>query len=319
MSEVFFDPAVGGDGSTVSDDGNPATGLANSGHRTRFVPALAQIVAVAAHVVLKAQLAADKASAAEGFASDASGFKNAAEDAATLAAEINDAVVLLAAAAESSAAAAAASAAAVDFPAPSVAAQNKVIAVNALGQWVLKLLSATDVGAEPTISAGTANDYIAGNKTIRDFGANVRMTVLTGLSTASAAAITAVDSALAAFGKLQAQLNDKQTQINGKQAALVSGSNIKTIGGVSPLGGGNIGVLTSDFGHGNVGSLALILRNASTEIPAGTVVSSAEYAVIGGGYASPTSGGSAPGSWRLLGKAPAFSPNPVAVLAQRIA
>lgn len=54
MSSVYFDPAVGGDGSTVTDDANPATGLANGGHRARFVPALAQIVAVAAWVKNKA-------------------------------------------------------------------------------------------------------------------------------------------------------------------------------------------------------------------------------------------------------------------------
>ena len=48
---VYFDPAVGGNGLTVTDDGNPTTGLDNDGHRARFVPALAQVVAVAQHVV----------------------------------------------------------------------------------------------------------------------------------------------------------------------------------------------------------------------------------------------------------------------------
>lgn len=47
MSSVTFPPALGGDGSTVTDDSNVSTGLANGGHRTRFVPALAQMVAVA--------------------------------------------------------------------------------------------------------------------------------------------------------------------------------------------------------------------------------------------------------------------------------
>ena len=47
MTSVYFDPAVGGDGSTVTDDSNPSTGMGNGGHRTRFVPALAQTVAVA--------------------------------------------------------------------------------------------------------------------------------------------------------------------------------------------------------------------------------------------------------------------------------
>lgn len=46
MASVTFPPALGGDGSTVTDDANASTGLANGGHRTRFVAALAQVVAV---------------------------------------------------------------------------------------------------------------------------------------------------------------------------------------------------------------------------------------------------------------------------------
>lgn len=66
MAEVFFDPNVGGDGSTVTDDANPDTGLANGGHRLRFVPSLAQVVAVAAFVVQKAADAAAAAASALG-------------------------------------------------------------------------------------------------------------------------------------------------------------------------------------------------------------------------------------------------------------
>jgi hypothetical protein len=74
MASVYFDPAVGGDGSTVTDDANPTTGLANGGHRARFVPALAQVVAVAANTVTEANDAAASAaaSAASAVASAAS-------------------------------------------------------------------------------------------------------------------------------------------------------------------------------------------------------------------------------------------------------
>lgn len=51
MASVNFPPEVGGSGLTVTDDANPTTGLANGGHRARFVPALAQVVAVAEFVV----------------------------------------------------------------------------------------------------------------------------------------------------------------------------------------------------------------------------------------------------------------------------
>lgn len=46
MASVTFPVAIGGNGSTVSDDSNVSTGLANGGHRTRFVPALAQVVGI---------------------------------------------------------------------------------------------------------------------------------------------------------------------------------------------------------------------------------------------------------------------------------
>jgi hypothetical protein len=51
MASVTFPVNLGGNGSTVSDDSNASTGLANGGHRTRFVPALSQMVAVATTVV----------------------------------------------------------------------------------------------------------------------------------------------------------------------------------------------------------------------------------------------------------------------------
>jgi len=64
MASVTFPVSVGGDGSTVSDDSSPTTGLGNGGHRTRFVPALAQVVAVAGNTVTQATNAAASASAA---------------------------------------------------------------------------------------------------------------------------------------------------------------------------------------------------------------------------------------------------------------
>lgn len=54
MASVTFSSTVGGNGSTISDDSNPATGLGNGGHRARFVPALTQLVAIAGNVVSNA-------------------------------------------------------------------------------------------------------------------------------------------------------------------------------------------------------------------------------------------------------------------------
>jgi hypothetical protein len=67
MASVNFDAEVGGDGSTVTDDSNPTTGLGQDGHRARLVPALVQFIAVASWVKNKAILTkayADRASSA---------------------------------------------------------------------------------------------------------------------------------------------------------------------------------------------------------------------------------------------------------------
>lgn len=67
MASVTFPIPLGGDGSTVTDDSNASTGLANGGHRTRFVPALSQVVNIANTFVANASIAA---------ANTASAFRN---------------------------------------------------------------------------------------------------------------------------------------------------------------------------------------------------------------------------------------------------
>ena len=47
MSSVTFSTAIGGDGSTVTDDDDASTGLRNGGWRTRFVPCFTQQVNIA--------------------------------------------------------------------------------------------------------------------------------------------------------------------------------------------------------------------------------------------------------------------------------
>ena len=54
VNTVYFDPAVGGTGLTVSDDGHPQFGLDNDGHRVRFVPALQNLVYIGAFVKKRA-------------------------------------------------------------------------------------------------------------------------------------------------------------------------------------------------------------------------------------------------------------------------
>lgn len=61
MASVTFPVNLGGDGSTVTDDSSATTGLANGGHRTRFVPALSQFVTIAGTVSSLAQGAVNSA------------------------------------------------------------------------------------------------------------------------------------------------------------------------------------------------------------------------------------------------------------------
>lgn len=76
---VYFDPAVGGTGLTVTDDGNPTTGLDNDGHRERLVPAFSNVVQVAKFVVDTASSIDDDVIAAQQAVVDAQGY---AQDAA---------------------------------------------------------------------------------------------------------------------------------------------------------------------------------------------------------------------------------------------
>jgi hypothetical protein len=54
VNTVYFDPAAGGDGSTVTDDDNATTGLGNGGHLLRLVAAMQQVVNVAKSAVTAA-------------------------------------------------------------------------------------------------------------------------------------------------------------------------------------------------------------------------------------------------------------------------
>ena len=71
VDSATFPTSVGGDGSTVTSGADPTTGLANGGHRKRLVPAFAQVVAVASHVVDTAQDVNDDAMTAQQAATDA--------------------------------------------------------------------------------------------------------------------------------------------------------------------------------------------------------------------------------------------------------
>lgn len=110
MGSVTFSTAVGGDGSTVTDDDNATTGLRNGGWRTRFVPALTQEVAVAGNVVTNATAALASKNAAASSATAAAGSATTSAAQATNSSNSATASASSATASASSATSAAASA-----------------------------------------------------------------------------------------------------------------------------------------------------------------------------------------------------------------
>ena len=211
MSSVTFAPSVGGDGSTVTDDSNATTGLDGGGHRTRFVPALAQVVAVAANTVTKAGEASASAGVAASSASSAAAQVGLTTAAGAAQVALATAHVATASSQATASATSASQAAASASQATASASQAAASAAQAAAHShviadVTGLQTAID-GKEPTIAAGTTAQFWQGDKTWQDLFTRVRAATLTGLSTTTNEAIAAADTVLVAFGKLQAQLD----------------------------------------------------------------------------------------------------------------
>ena len=77
---VTFSTAIGGDGSTVTDDDNATTGLRDGGWRTRFVPCFTNQVSIANYVVTKAGEAAASQTAAGSSATAAAASYDSFDD-----------------------------------------------------------------------------------------------------------------------------------------------------------------------------------------------------------------------------------------------
>lgn len=82
MTSVTFSSDVGGDNVTIDDSDSATTGLANGGHRTRFMIALAQFLKVSAWVKATAQTVLGYRDAAQTAASQAQTYAGAAQAAA---------------------------------------------------------------------------------------------------------------------------------------------------------------------------------------------------------------------------------------------
>ena len=245
MSSVTFSPSVGGDGSTVTDDSNATTGLDGGGHRTRFVPALAQVVAVAAHTVTKAGEAAASAGAAASSASSAA-----------------DQVGLTTAAGAAQVALAAAHVA----TASSQATASATSASQAAASASQATASASQAAASAAQAAASAAQAAAHSHVIADVtGLQAQLDGIATGATAYTHPANHPPSIITQDASNRFVADTEKATWNAKQAALVSGTNIKTIGGVSLLGPGDIPIASAslaNFAYANRANLRALSPSA---------------------------------------------------------
>lgn len=121
-------------------------------------------------------------------------------------------------------------------------------------------------------------------------GTSVGLNVGSGKVLTVAGSITANGASLspAELGYLDGVTSSIQTQINSKQATLVSGTNIKTVGGASLLGSGDVGTLSVAYGGTGATSLTsgyLVKGNGTSAASASIVYDTGTN--VGVGDASP--------------------------------
>lgn len=106
----------------------------------------------------------------------------------------------------------------------SSAAAHRKFSLGSIGVWLKSIFDSVYAAIVHTHTASA----------ITDFAANVRSTVLTGISTATDAAITATDTVLGGLGKLQAQVTAHRTNTNNPHGTTIV-----------HLGGGNAACATA--------------------------------------------------------------------------
>lgn len=87
-------------------------------------------------------------------------------------------------------------------------------------------LTADLANKEPLIMAGTTSQYYRGDKTFVDFGTEARNTTLTGFAVGASTPLTAVDSVLNAFQKVQGQINNLTGNVSTLVQDIITDANI---------------------------------------------------------------------------------------------
>ncbi len=147
-------------------------------------------------------------------------------------------------------------------------------------------------GAQPLIAPGTTAQYYRGDKTWQDLAPLVRGTDLTGLSLATATAITSADSVLVGLGKIQGQINAAQSG-NSSQVMLGNGqfgnANSMARGAISLTTTGTSGAASYNSGTGvfnipnyapGTGTVTSVGVSSSTLTVSGSPVTSSGAIVV---------------------------------------
>ena len=96
-------------------------------------------------------------------------------------------------------------------------------------------LNELDTEKQGLITAGTTAQYYRGDKTFVDLGTDVRGTALTGYAVGANTALTATDTTLSAFQKLQGQIDATNSAVAGKEPAITAGTTAQYIRGDKTL------------------------------------------------------------------------------------
>lgn len=240
---------------------------------------LAAAVTAASNAATSASSASTSATAAAGSATTASTQASNASTSATAAASSASAASTSATSAASSATAASGSATA----ASGSASTASTAATTATTQAGNASTSATNAASSATAASGSAT-AAAGSATSASVSAT---TATTQADIATTKAAEAAASAASIAGGPVLSVNGMTGVVTGLQAALVSGTNIKTVGGTSLLGSGNIAI-----GTGTVTSASVATANGfagtvatATTTPAITITTSVSGLLKGNGTA----------------------------------
>jgi len=92
---------------------------------------------------------------------------------------------------------------------------------------------------ESAITSGTTAQYYRGDKTFQDFDTSVRASLLTGFVEGINTGLTATDTVLDAFGKVQAQLNNKQNTLTNPITGTGTSGQVSFFNGTTTQTGDN--------------------------------------------------------------------------------